>query len=274
MSYKILRKNIEEICRIAGLISQRGWAEGNAGNISFNISEYVVKKINLKNYKVNKFKKTYLHLKENFILVTASGIKMNDLILNFKSSTLVIYILNDGRSFIKLSLSDLFSEIKSNEFNNVEPTSELLTHLAVHNYLNKNKRKEKFLLHTHPTEIIALTQIKEFTKEKNINRLLWKMHPEVKIFLPKGVGLIKYCLPGSENIARLTVKSFENHQVVIWEKHGCLSIGEKISKAFDLTDIITKSIKIFFLCKSAGFKPEGLKESELLKLNKLASKYL
>lgn len=270
MSYINFKKNIDEISQIADLLSQRGWAEGNSGNISFNISKYVDKKINIKKFKINKFKKVYTHLKDNFILATASGVKMCDLTVNLKSKIVVLYILSDGKSFIMLSL-DKLNPIKFSECKHLKPTSELPTHLSIHNYINNKKRQEKFILHTHPTEIIALTQIKKFTNQNNINKLLWRMHPEMKIFLPDGVGFIPYTLSGSDKLAELTVKSLANHNAIIWEKHGCLAICEKISKAFDLIDIITKSIKIFFLCKSAGYEPEGLKKSELNKLHKIST---
>lgn len=269
MNYKIFKNHLKEISCVAELISQRGWAEGNAGNISFNISEFVNKKINLKKYKINEFKQVYENLRENFILVTASGIKMRELAIDLPENIIVIYILNDGKSFISLSLKDIFENINSGVCKIKKPTSELPTHLAIHNYINKNKRKEKLVLHTHPTEIIALTQIKKFTNEKNINKLLWKMHPEMKIFLPEGIGFTPYILPGSNKLAIQTIKALKKHKAIIWEKHGCIAIAENIYLAFDIIDIITKSVKIFFLCKSAGFEPEGLKKSDLDELNKI-----
>jgi rhamnulose-1-phosphate aldolase len=89
------------------------------------------------------------------------------------------------------------------------------------------------------------------------------MHPETILFLPDGVGFIPYTIPGTENIAMATLKSFENHKVVLWEKHGCMTIAKTLTEAFDNLDILAKSAKIYFLCKSTGQEPEGLNNFQL-----------
>jgi rhamnulose-1-phosphate aldolase len=118
-------------------------------------------------------------------------------------------------------------------------------------------------LHAHVTELVALTQLAPFTSEKAVNTLLWGMHPETILFLPDGVGFIPYTIPGTENIAMATLKGFENHKVVLWEKHGCMTVARNLSEAFDNLDILAKSARIYFLCKSAGMEPEGLNSIQL-----------
>jgi rhamnulose-1-phosphate aldolase len=131
-----------------------------------------------------------------------------------------------------------------------QPTSELLTHIAYHNLLCKKGSKSKSLLHTHSTEIIALTQIKDYTNENNLNEVLFNMHPEVKLFIPEGAGLVPFMDSGSDEIANATLRKANEHRVVIWEKHGCIAAEESLTGAFELIDIITKSAKIFFLSKN------------------------
>jgi rhamnulose-1-phosphate aldolase len=97
------------------------------------------------------------------------------------------------------------------------------------------------------------------------------MHPETKILLPEGVGFVPYTLPGTKRIAELTIQAFENHKVVLWEKHGCIAIAEDIIKAYDIIETLTKSVKIFFMCKSAGFKPECISDTQI---KELADNYL
>jgi len=55
---------------------------------------------------------------------------------------------------------------------------------------------------------------------------------------------------------------------VIWEKHGCLAIGESLFDAFDQIDILAKSAGIFFMCRNAGFDPEGLSKTQLEDIRK------
>lgn len=271
---KTLRSYLKDISEIAGYLSQRGWAEANAGNISFNVTDLIKKKIESKTTDVEKLKKEYLHLKNSYIWLTGAGVRMRDLAQDAENLSLIVNILEDGISYSVLKVSELMKikrPLKKDLYPEIKPTSELPTHLAIHNYLCEKKMTEKIILHTHPTELIALTQIKKLKSAEKINKVLWGIHPEVKIFLPEGIGFVRYTLPGSERIAELTIKAFENHKVVLWEKHGCISIAEDIIRAYDLIEAITKSAKIFFMCKSAGFIPECLREYQI---KELSEKYL
>jgi rhamnulose-1-phosphate aldolase len=93
------------------------------------------------------------------------------------------------------------------------------------------------------------------------------------VFVPKGVGFVPYTLPGTEDIAKKTIDSFANHDIVLWEKHGVFAIGETIFETFDSIDIIAKSAQIYFTCKSAGEEPEGLNDEQLNELKELVKKF-
>jgi rhamnulose-1-phosphate aldolase len=92
------------------------------------------------------------------------------------------------------------------------------------------------------------------------------MHPEAMTFIPKGIGFVPYTVPGSVEIAKKTLQEFEKHEVVLWEKHGVFAIGNGVFEAFDNIDIVSKSAKIWFMCKQAGFQPEGLTDDQLKEL--------
>jgi rhamnulose-1-phosphate aldolase len=140
--------------------------------------------------------------------------------------------------------------------------------LAIHNVLVKTKSKKKAVVHTHPNELVALTQIKEFQDESVLNKLLWGMHPEAVVFVPKGLALIPYILPGTKKIADATLEKITEHDVVMWEKHGTFAVGEDVFDAFDMIDILSKSARIFFMVKQAGYQPEGLTDMQLAELLK------
>lgn len=271
---KTFLSHLKDISDIAGYISQSGWAEANAGNISFNVTDLIKKKVELKKTGVNKFKKEYKHLKNSYIWLTGAGVRMRDLAQDAGHLSLIINILEDGINYKIYEISDFIKikpPLKKDLYPEIIPTSELHAHLAIHNYLCEKKMTEKLILHTHPTELIALTQVKKMKSAEKINKILWGMHPEAKILLSEGIGFVPYTLPGTEKIAKLTIKAFENHKVILWEKHGCIAIAEDIIKAYDIIETITKSAKIFFMCKSAGFKPECLKEYQI---KELSEKYL
>ncbi len=95
------------------------------------------------------------------------------------------------------------------------------------------------------------------------------MNPETKIIIRKGVGLVPYRVPGSDELAQATIKALEKHNVVLWEKHGCIAIGADVLEAFDRVDILNKAARIFFMCKNAGLDPEGLSDAQLDELERL-----
>lgn len=242
---------LSEISEVSYLLWKQDWAERNAGNISVNITcafKGSTYKLSGKNFPL---KKKYSYLKNNFLLITASGSRMRD-VFKFPEENCMILKINDtGDSYKKIFLS-------KNAGLELEPTSELLTHLSVHDYFCKTGSNEKVLLHTHCTELIALSHIKEFKSQKNLNNLLGKMHPETKLFIPRGVGVVKYAAPGTTQIAGDTVKAFSDHNLILWEKHGCMSAARTLSDAYDIIETAAKSAKIFFLCKGAGYTPEGI----------------
>jgi len=267
-----LNNYLQDISEISGYLWQRGWAEGNAGNISFNISEIIDSdRLDVKSLPVFKLNKKLNSLKGAYIWVTGAGVRMRDLSKDTANLSLIVNILNNGLSYRVIKFSDYQGKSGKSVpvlLPDIKPTSELPAHLAIHNYIKENNLKEKIILHTHPTELIALSQIKGLKSEKIINNIIWGMHPENRIVLPGGIGLVPYTLPGSDKIAGLTIKAFEKHKVVIWEKHGCIAIGENFSTVFDIIDTLTKSVKIFFMCRSAGYNAEGLSRKQISELCK------
>ncbi|MDF1546390.1 MAG: rhamnulose-1-phosphate aldolase, partial [Bacteroidales bacterium] len=202
--------------------------------------------------------KSYQELAGMYFIITGTGKRMRDLAKNPLKNALIIKLNENGSAYWIISHNK-----QSQDF---LPSSELPTHLSVHQKIKQSASEKKVVMHTHTNELIALTQIKEYCNQENLNKILFGMHPETIIFVPKGVGFVEYTMPGTEAIAEKTVNTFEKHDVVIWEKHGVFAIGESVSETFDVIDILAKSASIFFMCKSAGYVPEGLSEKELVQL--------
>jgi len=273
MVLNLLNKELPEvmtdISEVGGFLWNKGWAERNAGNISVNLKEYVTKEVKkiLQSVPADEYRlgKTYPAIADHYFMVTGTGKRMRDLAREPHKTVILIHIGMTGSSYQLYPLSNIG--------HNFAPTSELPTHLAIHNQLVIDKRKDRAVVHTHPCELIALTQIRKFCSEESLNRLLWGMHPETMIFIPQGVGFIPYMLPGTPEIAEETLKKFRIHRLVLWEKHGCFATGKDVFEAFDLIDTVAKSAKIFFLCSSSGNDPEGLSDQQLQELKKLSDKF-
>jgi rhamnulose-1-phosphate aldolase len=246
-----LKIHFKEISETALYLWERGWAERNAGNFSINLTGEVQFDLNrIAVLPVHSFKKSYHNLKNNFILVSPTGSRMREISKEPLKYCLILHISNTGQEYQYFHLSGdgkILTPV-------LQPTSELQTHIAYQDLLREMNSDDKAVLHSHSTEIIALTHLKKYTRKKKLNKLLLKMHPEVEMFIPEGVGLVPVITPGTEEIAKFTLESARNHRVVIWEKHGCFAAGKSLSDAFDLIDIVSKCAKIFFLSKSVKYR--------------------
>jgi len=256
MKIQVLEKTVIEIAQTAGYLWEKGWAERNAGNISINVTNLIsAKELELfSNSTIHPLPVGYSSLVDQILIITSASSKMHDLAKNPWDHLCILKIDTSGTYF------------KQWPEKNREPTSELTTHLTVHDMLIRTRSTAKALVHTHATELIALTQIREFCSTEALNRILWSMHPETILFVPKGLGFISYEISGTLRIAEATTKALEDHTIALWEKHGILATGTTVTDAFDSIDLLAKSARIYFMVKSAGYEPEGLTDGQLNEL--------
>jgi rhamnulose-1-phosphate aldolase len=250
-----------EIRDVAGYIWERGWSEKNAGNISVLLPLSMKIAIRSDLEKIRLEKPLYAIAGKSFY-VTGTGKRMRDIARSPLDNGLFVLISSAGDGYYTWKETD----------SDIHPTSELISHLGIHNIIAERGSSEKAVVHTHATEIIALSQYPGISGSDQLNAILWGIHPENMIFLPTGIGLLPYMLPGSREIAEATVNEFRQHKLVVWQKHGVFAIGESVQDAFDYMDIVCKSAGIWLLCKSAGYEPEGLTEKQLDDLRKLIMK--
>lgn len=251
MSGRSLKSVIAEISEAAGYLWERGWAEGNAGNLSVDITDLVPKTAGRMNRPAMKPERINTEeLAGRSFYMTAAGSRFRDIARAPEENLLMVQIARDLRGYHILG---------GGKKTGKRPTSELATHLRIHGFLRGNELPQKAVLHTHPPQLIALTHVKPYGSEMALNRMLREMLPEVEIVLPEGVGLAPYRRPGSQALAVVTVRSLKRHRVVLWEKHGCTAIGTTVLEAFDLIDTVNKAAEIFFLCRNAGEYYAGLR---------------
>ena len=172
-----------------------------------------------------------------------------------------------SRWLIRVAADGASYEIVADE--PVRPTSELPAHLSVHDYLIGAGRLERAVVHTHPIELVAMTHNPEFLGKDVLTRLLWSMIPETRAFCPKGLGIVPYTLPGSQELADRTIALLDDYDVVMWTKHGALAIGTDLIEAFDQIDVLSKSAKIYESARSMGFVPTGMSDAEMQELKEV-----
>ncbi|MGE5479401.1 MAG: rhamnulose-1-phosphate aldolase [Chloroflexota bacterium] len=246
-------EEIDKIAETAGYLCDRGWAECNAGNISVRIG----KPENLDFGRGIELPAASYDLPGQCLLMTSAGSRMRDVARNPKRWLNALEI-SGGR--VNYATFD----------GDVKPSSEAPTHLALHTYLAAERPEKRALIHSHATELIALSHIPGMNA-RVASDLLFSMHAETIIFLPRGVGYVPYALPGTRRIAEATLAEARRSELIIWESHGCLAYSEDCLTAFDLMDCAAKSAKIFFLANSVCDKPQGLNS---LQLSELKEKYL
>ncbi len=245
-----------EIKQIAGYLWKRGWAERNAGNFSVRL----VAEITRPKERSYPLETHFPQLANQVFLVSTKGSYMRNMAKHPKRHTLFIQIGPQG--------SDYHVIHRNKHVANLEPTSELIAHLSIHNMLIAKGSKNRVVMHTHVTELIALTHITAFCGENALNELLWSMHPETIMFVPDGVGFVPFELPGSKVIADITTQSLQTHDVAVWEKHGAFSVATSLEACFDTLDILAKSARIYFMVKDQNV-PTGLSSEQLEKLRRI-----
>lgn len=235
------RDLISQVAQVAGYLWQRGWAERNGGNIVVRLDKMPDHMEHLN--RDNDFGPfptgvDVPHLVGVLFYCKGSGCRMRDLAESPFDNGSIIQICPDGRSY----------EIVSPQA--IRPTSELTAHLAIHNRLMSTGSDMRATLHTHPTCLVALSHIDTLLEGDSLTHTLHSMIPEARLFCPKGIGIVPYLEPGTPALATATLKAIDNHELILWEKHGTLAIGTNIIEAFDTTDIMEKAADIYIKYRS------------------------
>jgi rhamnulose-1-phosphate aldolase len=248
---------VSQVAEVAGYLWQKGWAERNGGNITINITEQVDDEIRALPAisEVKPIGSTLPRLKGCYFYCKGTNKRMRDLARRPMDNGSVIRILDDCASYVIIA------------DHAVQPTSELPSHLAVHNFLLEKGSPYKASLHTHPIELIAMTHTRKYLQKDVATNLLWSMIPETKAFCPRGVGIIPYELPGSGTLADATIRALDDYDVALWEKHGVFAVDTDIMAAFDQVDVLNKSALIYIAAKNMGFEPDGMTQEQMREMS-------
>lgn len=246
-------KEIEQVAEVAGYLWEKGWAERNGGNITVNITDSVDKATREHATIAGPFPigKTLPNIIGNVFYCKGTNKRMRQLARDPMDNGCIIRICKDGASYEIIATKP------------IKTTSELPSHLAIHNYLIGEGYDYKACIHTHPIELVAMSHCKKFLDGEYLTKLLWSMIPETLAFAPLGIGVVPYALPGSLTLADATLKQIEKHDVVLWEKHGTVAVGPTIIDAFDQTDVLNKAACLYMTSKNMGFEPDGMTEADM-----------
>ena len=247
-----LKTEIDKIAEVAGYLWQNGWAERNGGNITVNITDYVDDAIRAMPAisEAIEIGETLPHLKGQYFYCKGTGKRMRDLARDAMANGSVIRILDDCQHYVIIA------------DNAVMPTSELPSHLLVHDRQVELGSGYKATVHTHPIELVAMSHNRAFLGKDVLTNILWSMIPETKAFCPLGLGVVPYEVPGSVALANSTLAELEDYDVVLWEKHGVFAKGKDVMDAFDQIDVLSKSAQIYIDAKSMGITTAGMSQEQ------------
>lgn len=216
---------IESITEIARCIWQNGWAEANAGNMSFDIRTqlhelYLVKETDLTRY----------------YLVSRTGSRYRQYAKDLMNSFVLVAVEKDG-----LESTQTIYPVES------KPTSEWQTHRRIQEYFQTYKPDYKCIIHVHPAEIIALSQLPAYNDPVSLNQRLMSILPETKYYLPTGVAMARFAETGTTELAEASMAALAAQNALIWQGHGLMAFGKDPDEAFDYLEIVNKAAKLWFL---------------------------
>ncbi|MGC9366294.1 MAG: rhamnulose-1-phosphate aldolase [bacterium] len=231
---------VKDIATASSYIVDKGWGEANAGNLSYNLSDHG------EFYDYADFAEypfclpvVFPHLKNSILLITVTGSRMKEISEKPYDNFGIIKINSTGESYAVIYYRNSSQHFK--------PSSEFISHLLIHDYLIKNKSDKRAVLHTHPDEIIALTNLPDFQGEDKLRKHLYRVLPELEILLPRGIGYVPSLNPGCDELGYATVQVITEKNVVIWERHGAVAVGKDVISCLDLIEVVNKAARILLL---------------------------
>ncbi|WP_186576754.1 rhamnulose-1-phosphate aldolase [Aquibacillus kalidii] len=218
-----------------------GWDERNGGNISYILKEdevigYVNPERVLRTISLDF---PVVELANKYFIVTGSGKYFKNVKSNPAECLGILKVTNDGDAV----------ELLWGLTGDGKPTSELPSHFISHIARLRQDEKHRVIMHTHATNIIAMTFTHELD-EKSFSKTLWKMCTECIVVFPEGIRLLPWMVPGTNEIGKATAEKMEDARLVIWPFHGIFGAGESIDETFGLIETAEKAAQVYMLASA------------------------
>ena len=244
---------VREFTKTASNMYRLGWDERNGGNISLRLTEEEVA--------------PYLDLEKI----------VRRLPLGFDAKALA------GKYFLVTGTQKYFKNVEGDPENNIgllriskdgregellwgyadggKPTSELPAHLMSHTARLEVDPENRVVMHTHPTNLLAMTYVHELDTKK-FTHTLWQMSTECIVVFPDGVEVLPWMLCGTNEIGIATAEKMHASRVVVWSLHGIYGAGKTLDETFGLVETVEKAATIYMLTAHLP-RINTIKDSEL-----------
>ncbi len=233
-----------ELAKTASNMYRLGWDERNGGNISYLLKEEEVKEYLDINNVIREITLAGVHqsnidvspLAGSYFLVTGTG-KYFKNVEEDPETNLGLFRINKDGTGVEL----LWGYKDGGRF-----TSELPAHLLSHMARLKVDSENRIIMHTHPTNILAMSYIHPLD-EKLLSHTLWEMMTECIVVYPEGVGVLPWMLCGTDEIGVATANKMKDYRLVIWANHGIYGAGKTLDETFGLIETVEKAAQVYNL---------------------------
>ena len=230
-----------------------GWDERNGGNLSYLLYDEDVEGYLNTDEVIREIPMSFdaSEIAGRIFLVTGTG-------KYFKN---VQYDPENNLGIVRIAKSGNVCELLWGFRDGGKFTSELPAHLMSHMTRLKKDPAHRVVMHTHPTNTIAMSLILG-PGEREFTRALWKMQTESIVVFPEGVGVLPWMVCGTNDIGIATAKKLEDTRLCVWTTHGIYGTGRDLDEAFGLIETVEKAAELYMLTVGQERKNE-IKDNEL-----------
>ena len=229
-------KFIKEISKLCSNMYRLGWDERNGGNVSYLLEEEEVLKYLNPNQVIRSYENNLIfdNLNNKILLITGTGKYFKNVLEDPINNLGIIKINNDNKT-----IDLLWGFNDGGKF-----TSELPAHLMSHNARLTKDLEHKVVIHTHPTNLVAMTMVHSLD-DCTFTKSLWRTCTECMVVFPDGVGILPWMLCGNDEIGYATANKMKDYRLVVWALHGVYGTGKTIDEAFGLIETVEKAAELY-----------------------------
>ena len=229
---------VVEMCKTTANMYRLGWDERNGGNISYLLDEAeVAQYLDLdKVIRVLPLGFDAKPLAGKIFIVTGSGKYFKNVIDDPEDNLGIVRISADGQN----------AELLWGYCTGGKCTSEFPAHLMSHMARLEVDPENRVVMHTHPTNTLAMNFVHELD-DKKFTHSLWEMCTECIVVFPEGVGVLPWMLCGTNSIGEATAAKMKDFRVVVWGMHGVYGAGKTMDETFGLIETVEKAAQIYML---------------------------
>ncbi len=248
---------INEVGRVGAMLHEMGAAEGGAGNISLFLPAETT---GLRGFCLARFPRAHeyrfpggISLPHGTLLVTGSRRRLRDVLTQPDTALCAIQVESDGSSFLHHA-----------KHQDIQPTSEIDSHVGIHSVQLAGAPKVSAVVHAQPPNLTYLTHVPEYRDQGQFNRQLYRWQPETIAMIPQGIRLLGFETPGTAHQGQLTQDAMVRHKLVVWAKHGVIARStEGPMEALDLIEYAEAAATYERFDIQAGRPADGLSLAEL-----------